>query len=94
VAAFALFKFVQSIGSATAFLYSATLNLHYQLYLLAVIASMATICFCFVESNSRLGALGLEKSDSQQDIVGSNPKRTEHYGTSEERKGDTEICIN
>lgn len=52
VGAFALFKFVQSLGSAVAFLYSTTLNLHYQLCLLAVIATLATVSFCLVEWRS------------------------------------------
>lgn len=71
VAAFALFKFVQSIGSAVAFLYSTALNLYYQLYLLVLIGTVATLCFCYVEWTSRNGksALKIEKSDSQQEIV-------------------------
>lgn len=73
MAAFALFKFVQSVGSAIAFLYSTTLNLHHQLYLLALIGSMATISYCAVEWNCRSKvSLGMEKSDSQQDIVADN----------------------
>lgn len=46
---FALFKFVQSVGSAAAFLYSTKLDLYYQLIILAVIATLATVCFCLVE---------------------------------------------
>lgn len=73
VAAFALFKFVQSVGAAVAFLYSTALNLHHQLYILAVIASMATLSFCFVDWSCRSKlASGIEKSDSQQDIVKRN----------------------
>lgn len=68
-----MFKFVQSVGAAMAFLYSTALNLHYQLYILAVIASMATLSFCFVDWNCRSKlATGIEKSDSQQDIVKRN----------------------
>lgn len=68
-----MFKFVQSVGAAMAFLYSTALNLHYQLYILAVIASMATLSFCFVDWNVRSKLVnGNEKSDSQQDIVKRN----------------------
>lgn len=79
MAAFALFKFVQSVGSAIAFLYSTTLNLHHQLYLLALIGSMATVCYCLVEWNCRSKVpLGMEKSDSQQDIVANNNNLVYH----------------
>lgn len=99
MAAFALFKFVQSLGSAIAFLYSTTLNLHYQLYLLAVIASMATLSFCFVEWNCRTKKVGMKTSDSQQDIVKENlayQKNRNYDSTTQlaKSKGDNGISIN
>uniref|UniRef100_A0A6G1SDH1 UNC93-like protein MFSD11 n=1 Tax=Aceria tosichella TaxID=561515 RepID=A0A6G1SDH1_9ACAR len=66
--AFALFKFVQSAGSAAAFLYSTRLNLYYQLAILAVISSIATICFCIIEWSKRKRD-AIEKTDSQQNII-------------------------
>lgn len=61
---------MQSMGSAIAFLYSTTLNLHYQLYLIAVIATLATLAFCYVEWMSRNRVrIEREKSESRQDIV-------------------------
>lgn len=69
--AFALFKFMQSLGSAVAFLYSTKLNLHYQLYILASIATVATFCFIFVDKQCKSSHRSIEKSDSQTTIVGS-----------------------
>lgn len=69
MAAFALFKFVQSIGSAIAFLYSTKLDLYYQLIILALISTVATIGFCAVEWGFRLQEASIEKSESQQNIV-------------------------
>lgn len=73
VGAFALFKFVQSAGSAAAFLYSTQLNLYHQLLILALISSLATICFCLVEWRGRRAQMRLQnpidKTESQQDII-------------------------
>lgn len=85
--AFALFKFVQSAGSAAAFLYSTKLNLYYQLVILAVISTIATICFCVIEWNSRQAAglgtslrLGIEKTESQQNIITSDSFNSSYTG--------------
>ncbi|CAG2101577.1 unnamed protein product [Medioppia subpectinata] len=48
-AAFALFKFVQSIAGAIAFFYATTADLHVQVLVLAVFASLGTITFSTVE---------------------------------------------
>lgn len=75
--AFALFKFVQSAGSAAAFLYSTKLNLHCQLMILAVVSTVATVCFCIIEWNSRRALESdlsgrrrrIDKTESQQSII-------------------------
>jgi hypothetical protein len=51
-AAFAIFRFFQSIASATAFFYSIKLSMYYQLLLLAIFCSMGTVSFCVVEHSS------------------------------------------
>ena len=51
-AAFGIFKFVQSGGSALAFLYSPILGFHFQLLLLAVVCVLATATFVTVELTS------------------------------------------
>lgn len=94
VAAFALFKFVQSVGSALAFLYSTTLNLHHQLYLLAVIASMATISFCIVEGQIKSKKAGgnMEKSESKQNIITRNDSDTNVPATLTQASNAPEFC--
>jgi len=47
--AFALFKFVQSIAAAIAFFYSTSADLHIQVLILAVFASIGTVSFSTVE---------------------------------------------
>ena len=48
-AAFGIFKFVQSGGSALAFLYSPVLGFHFQLLILAVVCVSATVTFVIAE---------------------------------------------
>jgi MFS family permease len=50
--AFALFKFVQSIATAIAFLYSKSVGLHSHVYILAVFAVLGTASFCKLEWES------------------------------------------
>jgi len=50
--AFALFKFVSSVGSAASFLYSSHVGLHIQLAIIAVLAFSGTLCFWIVEWRS------------------------------------------
>ena len=89
VAAFANFKFVHSVGSAIAFLYSSKLTLHHQLWLLALVAVLSTICFCLVEWRARAGGSPtneLEKSESRQNIVKVDAIKAHQrssYGTSD-----------
>lgn len=64
-----MFKFVQSVGASVAFLYSTKLNLYYQLYLLAIMATMATVSFCLVDLRCKSTRSAIEKSESQQNIV-------------------------
>ncbi|RWS10098.1 UNC93-like protein MFSD11 [Dinothrombium tinctorium] len=47
--AFAIFKFVQSIAAAIAFLYANSLNLHAQIFILSVTGAFGTLTFCLVE---------------------------------------------
>ena len=48
-AAFGIFKFVQSGGSALAFLYSPVLGFHFQLLILAVVCVSATVTFVIAD---------------------------------------------
>lgn len=48
-AAFALFKFVQSVACACALFYATATNLYVQLIILAIFASLGTISFVLVE---------------------------------------------
>uniref|UniRef100_A0A0X3PMP0 UNC93-like protein MFSD11 n=1 Tax=Schistocephalus solidus TaxID=70667 RepID=A0A0X3PMP0_SCHSO len=48
-AAFALYKFAQSVASAIAFFYSPHLLLHWQVLILAVTATLGAFCFIVVE---------------------------------------------
>lgn len=99
VGVFALFKFVQSVGSSVAFLYSTRLDLHYQLTILAVIATVATVCFCLVEWKTKSNcsddgsgtatSIGIEKSESQQSIVS---KRHNKYANSYDHFGTTSVA--
>nr|VZI02272.1 unnamed protein product [Spirometra erinaceieuropaei] len=52
-AAFALYKFVQSVTSAVAFFYSPHLLLHWQLLALAATATLGAFCFIVVERRWR-----------------------------------------
>lgn len=47
--AYAVFKFVQSLAAAVAFFYSSWINLHIQLLVLAIFASIGTLTFFAVE---------------------------------------------
>ncbi|XP_055312728.1 UNC93-like protein MFSD11 isoform X2 [Sitodiplosis mosellana] len=49
VAAFAVFKFTQSIAAAMSFVYSSHLGLHAQMTILLVFGIIGTISFCMVE---------------------------------------------
>ncbi|KAL3875933.1 hypothetical protein ACJMK2_033837 [Sinanodonta woodiana] len=51
-AAFALFKFAQSISAAVAFYYSTYLLLKWQLLILVVLGSLGTLCFSSIEWSS------------------------------------------
>lgn len=48
-AAFALFKFTQSVAAACSFAYSSHLGLRAQIYILVIFAIIGTLCFCLVE---------------------------------------------
>lgn len=48
-AAFALFKFIQSLAAAASFFYSTTLTLSWQLLILTVSGTAGTVTFCLVE---------------------------------------------
>lgn len=48
-AAFALFKFVQSVGAAASFIYSSYCGLRTQLAILVVLGTLGTASFCIVE---------------------------------------------
>lgn len=69
MAAFALFKFTQSLGSAAAFLYSTKLNLYHQLWILGAVSTLATLAFCLVEWNFRSDMATMGKSESKQNII-------------------------
>ncbi|RWS30849.1 UNC93-like protein MFSD11-like protein [Leptotrombidium deliense] len=47
--AFAVFKFVQSIAAAVAFIYANLFGLHVQIYILAITSAFGTLSFCVVE---------------------------------------------
>jgi hypothetical protein len=47
--AFALFKFIQSVAAAVAFFYSSSADLHIQVLILAIFASIGTVSFSTVE---------------------------------------------
>jgi hypothetical protein len=51
--AFAIFRFFQSIASATVFFYSIELSMYFQLLLLGLFCSLGTIAFCKVEWMTR-----------------------------------------
>lgn len=53
VAAFAIFKFTQSVAAAISFIYSSHLGLRIQMSILAIFGTIGTICFCYVEWTSR-----------------------------------------
>lgn len=48
-AAFALFKFTQSVGAAASFLYSSYCGLRIQIAILVVLGTLGTASFCMVE---------------------------------------------
>ncbi|XP_049940145.1 UNC93-like protein MFSD11 [Schistocerca serialis cubense] len=52
-AAFALFKFTQSVAAAASFFYSSHVGLHAQLAILLVLSTLGTVMFCWVEWRSR-----------------------------------------
>ncbi|XP_037834613.1 UNC93-like protein MFSD11 isoform X2 [Kryptolebias marmoratus] len=60
VAAFAIFKFIQSVSAAVAFFYSGYLLLMWQLLLLVILGFTGTLCFFIVEKMQDLPADLLE----------------------------------
>lgn len=52
-AAFALFKFTQSVAAALSFVYSSYLGLRIQMGILVVFGTLGTVTFCIVEWQSR-----------------------------------------
>jgi len=68
--AFALFKFVQSIAAAVAFFYSASADLHIQVLILAIFASIGTVSFSTVEWSAHAESNYTDNSPS------STPERT------------------
>lgn len=61
-AAFACFKFVQSLGASATFGYSSVLGLHMQMAILLVVGTIGTLCFVIVErSTKRRAALMAEE---------------------------------
>lgn len=65
-AAFACFKFVQSLGAAASFAYSSVWGMHAQMSILVVFGTIGTICFVIVERSTKrkmaaLNALTEEK---------------------------------
>ncbi|XP_031634196.1 UNC93-like protein MFSD11 [Contarinia nasturtii] len=58
VAAFAVFKFTQSIAAALSFMYSSHLGLHAQMSILLVFGIVGTISFCIVENSFKRDAAG------------------------------------
>lgn len=52
-AAFALFKFTQSVAAAASFIYSSHIGLGAQMGILTVTGVIGTACFCIVEWSCR-----------------------------------------
>jgi hypothetical protein len=66
--AFALFKFVQSIAAAIAFFYSSSADLHIQVLILAIFASIGTVSFSTVEWSAHA-------EQQHNDSASSSPER-------------------
>ncbi|XP_049835274.1 UNC93-like protein MFSD11 [Schistocerca gregaria] len=65
-AAFALFKFTQSVAAAASFFYSSHVGLHAQLAILLVLSTLGTVMFCWVEWRSRARRDGQRSPDLSQ----------------------------
>jgi len=76
-AAFAIFKFIQSAGSAGTFFFSLSFGLYIQLLILVIFCILGAVCFAIVEwrmksAKLKKGASSIEDVNSTDSIESSN----------------------